>query len=392
MDATRIAGLDVTRGFAVMGILAMNIIAFAMPEPAYTSPVAYGSNGAADYATWGIAFVLFDSKMRGLFSMMFGASTLLVMQAAEASGSSPAARHYARMGVLAMFGLLHFYLIWWGDILWLYAICGLLLFTMRNFSVRALLIAGTLFTLLAMAMYLAFVMSLDADSEMITALAANSPKVLQELAIYGGSYADIIGYRVGEMGGSPIGILIFVGPETLGLMLFGMAMFKSGLLAGSWPVERLWRWALGGLGIGLIANIALLGWQISTGYDGWTLFSTTLLWSIPGDIAMSVGYAALFMWLAQRFAHHPLVARVGAAGRAAFTNYLGTSILMTSIFYGYGLGLFGEVSRTACYTFVAGTWLLMLLWSKPWLERYRYGPLEWLWRSLSRGRLEPMKR
>lgn len=87
-----------------------------------------------------------------------------------------------------------------------------------------------------------------------------------------------------------------------------------------------------------------------------------------------------------------MVARVAAAGRAAFTNYLGTSIIMTFLFYGYGLGLFGEVSRAACYLFVIGAWALMLLWSKPWLDRFAYGPMEWLWRSLARGQLQPISR
>ncbi|MDQ4086972.1 MAG: DUF418 domain-containing protein, partial [Pseudomonadota bacterium] len=87
-----------------------------------------------------------------------------------------------------------------------------------------------------------------------------------------------------------------------------------------------------------------------------------------------------------------LVERIGAAGRAAFTNYLGTSILMTTLFYGYGLGLFGSMSRVELWLVVLPTWALMLLWSKPWLDRFRYGPLEWLWRSLARGRLEPIRR
>ncbi|MFN2258969.1 MAG: DUF418 domain-containing protein, partial [Parasphingopyxis sp.] len=78
--------------------------------------------------------------------------------------------------------------------------------------------------------------------------------------------------------------------------------------------------------------------------------------------------------------------------RAAFTNYLGTSIVMTTIFYGYGLGLYGEVGRIELYLFVLGAWALMLLWSKPWLDRFRFGPLEWLWRSLARMELQPMRK
>ena len=107
---------------------------------------------------------------------------------------------------------------------------------------------------------------------------------------------------------------------------------------------------------------------------------------------MTVGWAALIMLLIKTRASDAARARLAATGRMAFTNYLTTSIVMTTIFYGYGLGLFGSVGRLPLYLFCFGMWAAMLLWSKPWLDRYQYGPLEWLWRSLSRGRFQPMKR
>src|SRR4051812_3820509 len=109
----RIAALDIVRGFAVMGILAMNIVGFAMPDAAYVNPMAYGTQGPADVASWVFSFVLIDGKMRGLFSFLFGASLLLVVERAEASGANPAEVHYSRMAWLLVFGLVHFYLIWW---------------------------------------------------------------------------------------------------------------------------------------------------------------------------------------------------------------------------------------------------------------------------------------
>jgi uncharacterized protein len=182
------------------------------------------------------------------------------------------------------------------------------------------------------------------------------------------------------------------GLETLGLMLIGMALYKSGLLRGEWSADRLRRWAVRCLDIGVAGNLALLAWQFASGLDAWVLLTSTMSWSVPFDVVMSVGYAALFMWLAQSFAGSALIARIAATGRAAFSNYLGTSILMTTIFYGYGLGLFGHMPRATLYLFVVAAWVLMLLWSKPWLDRFRYGPLEWLWRSLARGSLQPMRR
>ena len=139
MAGDRIDTLDIVRGVAVMGILAMNIAAFAMPFPAYANPAAYGGDSGVNLASWLFNFILFDGKMRGLFSILFGASTLLVIQRAIASGRSPARTHVARMIVLLGFGLAHFYFIWWGDILALYAQCGLLLYFFRNKPTRSLL-------------------------------------------------------------------------------------------------------------------------------------------------------------------------------------------------------------------------------------------------------------
>jgi len=138
--------------------------------------------------------------------------------------------------------------------------------------------------------------------------------------------------------------------------------------------------------------IALAVWVIASGFDTVTTFGAFIAWSFPFRIPLTVGYAALFLWIIGRMQNHWLIARVGAAGRAAFTNYLGTSLVMCAIFYGWGLGLFGKVDRAPLYLFVLLGWALMLLWSSPWLDRFAYGPLEWLWRSLARGKLQKMRK
>jgi uncharacterized protein len=105
-----------------------------------------------------------------------------------------------------------------------------------------------------------------------------------------------------------------------------------------------------------------------------------------------IGFTAFLILLIRRLSGGDLLDRISAAGRAAFSNYLGTTIVMTSIFYGYGLGLFGTIGRPMLWLFVIGAWAIMLLWSKPWLERFHYGPLEWLWRSLARGHMQVMRK
>ena len=192
-----------------------------------------------------------------------------------------------------------------------------------------------------------------------------------------------------ERAAEPFGSLIFFGPETLALMLLGMAGYKSGYLTGQWSDRRYRTIALWTLSIGAIASaiIALTTWR--SNFDLPTVFFNLVVVQLPFRIAMALGYAALIIlifrersWIRDRFA---------AVGRAAFTNYLGTSIIAALIFYGDGLSLYARLSRFEAWLVVPLVWLVMLAWSKPWLDRFQYGPFEWLWRSLARGKLQPMR-
>ena len=407
-DPDRIATLDIVRGVAVMGILAMNIVAFAMPFQAYMNPTAYGMEGPADYWSWVLSFIFIDGKMRGLFSFLFGASTLLVIERAKQSGVSPARVHYARMLWLLVFGLIHFYFIWFGDILAGYALTGLLLYFFRNLSVRALIIWGAALVvvqtlLMGAAAASAFYFSQQAaapnpDPEMVEQwrqmregfAPLEGQALTDKLALFQGPYAGLVDLRLIQHWMNPFASLLFFVWETLAYMLFGMAALKSGFFKGEWSMARYRKIALIGLAIAVPAY-ALLAWQLTR--DGFTIpmiFAVALAGTTPFRPLMIVAYAALII-LATRHGG-ALVERIAAAGRAAFTNYLGTSILMTTLFYGYGLGLYGTMGRAELWIVVIAMWTLMLLWSKPWLDRFRYGPFEWLWRSLARMEPQPMRR
>lgn len=406
--AGRIATLDILRGIAVMGILAMNIVAFAMPMQAYFNPFAYGDGGAEDVATWFVNFVFVDGKMRGFFSFLFGASMLLVVERARAAGGSGASIHYRRMVWLLLFGLAHLYLIWWGDILSHYALVGMIAYLFCRLSTRALVkwaiallvvefaffASGAAYFFVAQAAAAAPGASADAVaafqsmSHDFTPLAG--PALGQDLALFRGDYAGIVAHRVGAMLFAPLIQLPFFGPETLAYMLLGMAGLKSGLLTGAWPLARYRRTAAITLAIALPTYVVLAAANLAMHFRFPELFAFSMAATVPFRPLMVVGYAALVILLTRRGG--ALVGRIAAAGRAAFTNYLGTSLVMTAIFYGYGLGLYGHVGRLELYLFVLGMWVLMLLWSKPWLDRFRYGPFEWVWRSLARFRIEPMRR
>lgn len=402
----RLVTLDALRGFAVMGILAMNIVAFAMPEMAYVSPRAYGGETPSDIAAWALGFLLFDGKMRGLFSILFGASMLLIIDRAEASGQNPGSVHYRRMAWLAVFGLCHYFFIWWGDILFLYAAVGCIAFRFRAWEPRRLIkwalgffTFGVVLTSLFFGAQLAIASAADdpaspmaeAGREVRAEYAKIDGEVTEELALYRGPYLPILDSRLDSAINPFIGVLMTM-LETLPLMMLGMALFRNGFLTGAWAAadyrRTAWRW----LPPGVVLTL-LVGWlQWRSGFDYLVGVNAFMAWAGPGRLMMTIAYAALLVLLIQRASASAGIARVAAAGRAAFSNYLGTSIVMTTIFYGYGVGLFGDVGRWTLYLFCIGMWAVMLLWSKPWLERFRYGPLEWLWRSLARGTLQPMRK
>jgi uncharacterized protein len=406
-SATRHITLDAMRGFAVMGILAMNIVGFSMPEWAYVTPKAYAGETLGDQIAWIFSFVFIDGKMRGLFSLLFGASMMLIIERADAKGESAKKVHYSRMFWLALFGLAHYFFIWFGDILFLYAIVGCIAFLFRNWEPQrlikwALIIFGLGFLLWGLQFgglqVLQFAANMPgADPETvkqyreIMAAPDFNMNVAKELAIYRGGYAGILQHRLDDWSG-PLMLVVQSIAETLPLMMIGMACKKNGFLTGEWDRADYARWAKRLVPAGLVLTTLLAVWVASTGYDLITSLAVFISWSAIPKLMLTVGYAALLVMLVQRLEGSGFIARVAAAGQAAFTNYLGTSIVMTTIFYGYGLGLFGDISRPGLWMFVLGAWVVMLLWSKPWLERFRYGPLEWLWRSLARMKIQPLAR
>ncbi len=404
----RIATLDVVRGVAVMGILIMNIVAFGMPETAYLNPRAYGGDSGVDLGVYLFNFVFFDGKMRGLFSFLFGASTLLVIERAEARGANAARVHFARMAWLLVFGLLHLYLLWSGDILNHYAQIGMILFWFRNWRPRSLVIAGVILLALQSILFAGLPVSVavaeaNASRPNATAKAIErlqnqensfgkpaATELAKELKAYRGNYADIIA-RLGKDGPAPvIGLLTLFGMETLAYMMMGMAMLKTGMLRGEWPVDRYRRWLLIGFGIGIPAYCAIAWYLVAARFTAFAVTLGVIALSTPFRPLMIMGWASLIALLARM--RGPLIERIGAAGRMAFTNYLMTTIVCTTVFNGYGFGLYGYLSRAQLYLVIFGMWALMLLWSKPWLDRFRYGPFEWVWRSLSRGAFQPMTR
>ncbi len=408
MTNPRYQSLDAMRGIAVMGILLMNIISFAMPETAYLNPTAFGHHSVADWGTWAVMAILIDSKFRGLFSILFGASMLLIYERAEADGADGRAVHMRRMVWLLAFGILHYHLIWNGDILALYALCGMLgMFlldkdaeSLRRATIWLLAVNFLFFSLLMIAAlgfrYQALLPGADPAllKKYLTFandLGETTDSIAKDIALHQGPWFELVRQKISEDILSPIVLLVVSGVETLGLMALGMTLFRSGFLKGDWTsarYQRAMRWAYW---FGIPPLILIEAVNVWTGFDPVINLSTIFAFTAPFRVAVTIGHAALAMILIKRFSAHPMMARIAAAGKAAFTNYLGTSILMTAIFYGWGLGQYGHWSRVEIYAVVPFAWALILLWSKPWLEQFRYGPFEWVWRCLARWEWIPLR-
>lgn len=400
----RITALDALRGVAVIGIVPMNVIAFAMPANAYLNPRVWGGTDPLETALWAISFVVIEDKFRALFAMMFGAGVAILLGRDQ---PHPLRSHYARMTVLLAIGLTHAVLLANNDVLRIYAVCGLLLPLAVSWPVRRLLWAAGLLVAgqLLVSGYFAWGW-LDYWHQRASGLPVDPAR--QELAerTYGAhvetttaalergreAFGDRVVRRLGVIEQQARFVIASM-PSALAAMLLGMALWRNGLLAGEWEAGRAMRVAVRCTLASVPVLVLLAAWSIVTGFDPIVTAANAIVWSAPFDIVLGVGYAALAMALFggawRDFAATRLFA---AAGRLALTNYLATSAIFAAIFASWGLGLFGEVSRGPALLLCLIPIAAMLLWSGPWLARFRQGPAEWLWRSLASAKLLPFRR
>jgi len=405
----RIATLDLVRGAAVLGILAVNIAGFAGPIASTDTPaLTYGALGTAtrgDEAAFALVFLVFEGKMRAIFSMLFGASMLLFMERAEAAGRNGTWLQLRRLGWLALFGWLHYMLLWWGDILFVYALAGMLALPARRMPVGVMIgFAVLMFALWHGVMTLAGLpldlaeehvrrgmASLDQHRDAAGALADIHARMRGDLALDGAPFLSAIAQKWAQAPLWPLQMALYTLGETLPLMLLGMALYRKGFFSGGWPRARLRAVAGVGLVLGGLWTSALLRWAWTRHFPPVAMPDVMSYWAGPEHLMMGLGLMALLVLAAPRLLESRLGRRLAAAGRMAFSNYLLTTLVMTFLFHGWGLGLEGHVGRVGQLGFVLAGWGLMLAWSAPWLAHFRQGPLEWAWRSLTEWRVMVMR-
>jgi uncharacterized membrane protein YeiB/ABC-type multidrug transport system ATPase subunit len=386
----RILSLDVIRGFALFGVLAVNAPFFAAPLSSVVNP-AYGPLAVSPGTLWSWfgPYVFFEYKSIALFSMLFGASLFLVGGETGDAERSRVVRR--RLGWLVLFGILHGILLWFGDILLSYALTGFLLLRLRSWTAAKLLALG-LFLFAASMGLLGLLVGMIAKltpselADFATQSWAPPPAALAaEIAAHNQGFGAAFAANFSAWVEQQAQVLLILTPRTAGLMLIGMGLLKNGFLTGGADPRtyRIWL-VLGGLAL---AVLAWNGWDI--GRQGFPLLRVQAAGTlVTAGLApvVALGYVAGLILILRSGLLAGLTAALAAVGRMAFTNYIVQSILLSSLFWsGRGLGLYGEMSRPALAGIACLLFALQMAASVLCLRRFGHGPFEWIWRRLSYG-------
>ncbi len=391
--ADRIESLDVLRGFAVLGILVMNIQSFAMPGAAYLNPTAYGDLNGINFFTWLVSYLLVDQKFMSIFSMLFGAGICLFADRAEARSGRSAGLHYRRTFYLLVFGLVHAYFLWSGDILVAYALCGSVIFLFKNRSPRLLVVIGLVVFAVASVLSIGIGLTTEfipeKDVADITATwAPDAVKIDAELLAYCSGWFTLQAQRTSDTLGMHTTVLpIEVFWQSAGIMLLGMALYRWHILSAARNDQFYCCLALIGFGVGVPIVAAGAWWNFAAGWNWERSMFLGSQFNYWGSLSMAFGYVGIVMLAVRREWFSALQMRLAAAGRMAFTDYIAQTLICTTIFYGHGFGLFGRVDRWQQAIVVIAVWGLQLWWSPLLMRRFRYGPLEWSWRALTYWRI-----
>ena len=382
----RIHSLDLIRGFAVLGILIMNITSFSQINMAYMNPtIGAGLEGYNQYFH-GFNYIFADTRFMSIFSILFGAGVVLFTQRIEAKGKRVASLHYKRMFWLLLFGLIHAYFIWVGDILVAYAICGSLVFFFRKKSIRTLFIMAVILFLVPISLNFMtyYGMPKDALESTFAFFYPSTEQIALETKIMQGSYLDQMPLRLeNAIGLQTIVFMIEIFWRTSAMMLLGMILYRKGILSADKSTAYYKKMIWVGFVPGLILSIIGLDQVYASEWSGAYVMNIGANYKFISGLFMALSYIGLLIWIYKKGIFKKLQNRLQATGRMAFTNYIGMSVICTLIFNGHGLGLFGTFDRLQQFVIVIGIWVTMLIISPLVLKKFQYGPLEWLWRKLT---------
>ncbi len=428
--AERIHALDTTRGFAVLGILIMNIWSFAGPQAFYDYPLLVADWGGAPVQTWSVMHTFFEGSQRALFSMLFGAGMLLMVNRLDESapGVSSARLYYRRLFFLMLFGLFDlFVLLWPADIIFIYGLCGLVLYPLRRCRPATLvMVALAVFAAQAGLRAMDWQEAIELQQEFglsAYASANNVPtaeldaaeteareerrkdyesrenrahpvmdeKMAEQIRLLGrGDFGEFVKSKLF----TSLLLLIVVGLksmvlDSLGAMLIGMALLRAGILQMRATTQTYVIMTVVAYAIGLPLALWETSALIAADFD-FVLKARNLIHYDVRRLAMGMGHLGAILLFCRLYSGSWLAVHLAAVGRMALTNYLAQSVLCGLLFYTVGLGLYGQFTGYYLYMVVAGVWIVQIVFSNWWLARFRFGPAEWLWKSLTYKQRQPM--
>jgi uncharacterized protein len=419
-ERERITALDALRGFALLGILLMNIVAMGMYVSAYDDPTVTGGSTGPNLWVWTIMHVLAEGKMRCLFSLVFGASVILLTSRLE-NRPDAADIYYRRTLWLLLFGLVHAYLLWGGDILYPYALCGLAIFPFRKLRAKTLIIVGSILLLLNAGAYIGhgFEQREMIEKGQAAVNAAGTGKTLtedeedarreyQQWNRFSHPTAEQLAKDAEEWRsrnpftviGARAKFVIFIHSfpyyhpfnwDIWCMMLIGMGLMKLGVLGAEKPTRLYASFVLIGYGIGIPVNSYTAWLMIRSNFDPVVHQFAASTYDL-GRLSIALGHLGLIMLIVKAGWFRGAIARLSAVGQTAFSNYVLHSVITAFIFTGYGFQLYGQLQRYQLYIVVLAIWVINLIVSPIWLRHYRFGPLEWCWRSLTYWKRQPMRR
>ncbi|MBI3210990.1 MAG: DUF418 domain-containing protein [Candidatus Solibacter usitatus] len=417
----RVSSVDALRGMSLLGILTMNILGFSLPGAVTYNPTVMDGDSGVNLWTWFAVDVLFEGKMRALFSMLFGASMILMTSRSEArGGDARIADIWLRRCLWLMFiASLHAWFLWDGDILFSYALAGLFLYPFRKLASTGLLIAGL--SALSMQLPKAWVEYNDARVQKLEwdiareventklpltselqqgkedweeRVKANKPadEELQKIVKrFRSGYGEIFRERAARVPGlHSLSFYTFVFADSFGMMLIGMSLCKWEILSARRSARFYIVLLLIGYGIGLPVRVAACLNQYYAGFDVFSALQFQFTYEIT-RLLTAAGHLSVLMLVCRAGIFQKLTRALSCVGQTALTNYLLQSVLCTTLFYGYGFGWFGKLERYQLYYVVGVIWLLQLVFSSLWLSRFRFGPVEWAWRSLTYWERQPLR-
>jgi uncharacterized protein len=425
-DQERIVIIDSLRGIALLGILMMNIPGFAMPNPSWTDPTVLNEIGTINYKVWYFIDWFLEGSQRALFSTLFGAGIIVFTSRLEQRGAGiMAAELFMRRQLwLLVFGLINAFLfLWFWDILYAYAIAGAFLFAFRRLDAKTLIICA----IISLGLQTArenrdfyqekdvinkgeAVLAIDTVKTKLTedqkgelqamqgfkkesSLESKQKRAAKNVEMVQGGFASVYKVHGDRSEVMETKFLYHVIFDIFLFMFIGMAFYKIGMLQGEYPMKTYLIMAILGLGVGLYLSYVRLAPHIQYQFNQFDITKNTsfAFYEISRSIR-AIGIFGLIMTVYKTGLFNWLFNLVRPVGQMAFTNYLMQSVACGLIFYGFGFGLFGKLQRYEIYFVVAAVWAFQIIASNIWLRYYRFGPMEWLWRSLTYWKMQPFRK